>query len=179
MYTIGAMPEPERGHYEAFFAHLDAGWKTVRVLQLVAEALIYGHSPRDDVANWVDVEITDNFRWLAFACLQMIPSVHILAEVRSPFGPEPPVDELEPEAQMIGRNARLLAMMEGSANFPASMRGIVGPAASALTVWELEPSASAESTQTAASHAITTPPAARACPGGVPHPRRPSPGAAG
>lgn len=140
MFLIGAMPEREQAYYRAFFAHLDAGWKTVRPLQRAAEALIYGHSPLDDVANWVDVEITDNYRWLALACLQMIPSVSILAEMRDrrPFGPEPPLDDLEPEAQQLARNARLLAMMEGSAGFPASMRGLVGPAASALTVWDLE-----------------------------------------
>ena len=72
----------------------------------------------------------------------MIPSVRIFGESEPDggclFGPEPPVDELELEAQMLARNARLLAMMEGSASFPAAMRGIVGPAASALTAWDLE-----------------------------------------
>jgi hypothetical protein len=146
MFLIGAIPEPERGYYRAFFAHLETGWKTVRVLQIAAESLLHGHSPCDDVANWVDVEITDNFRWLAFACLQMIPNVRIFdAELEerlneggfaSPFGQEPPVDELEPEAQMLGRNVRLLAMMEGAAGFPHALRGIVAPAASALTAWE-------------------------------------------
>ena len=107
-----------------------------------------GHSPLDDVANWVDIEITDNFRWLAHGCLQMIPNVRIFdtdlgqrlgeAGFASPFGDEPPIDELEPEAQMLGRNARLLAMMEGAAGFPHALRGIVAPAASALTAWERE-----------------------------------------
>jgi len=140
MFMVEAMPEPERGHYRAFFAHLEAGWRVVRVLQIAAEALMHGHSPDDDVANWVDVEITDNYRWLAYACLQMIPNLRILAELgdRSPFGPEPPVDELEPEARVLGRNARLLAMMEGAGAFPQAFRGIVGPAASALTAWERE-----------------------------------------
>jgi hypothetical protein len=140
MYEIKAMPEPERRHYRAFFEHLETGWLIVRTLQLAAEALLYGHSPDDDVANWIDVEITDNFRWLAFACLQMIPSFRILPELgdRAPFGPEPPVDELEPESQMLGRNVRLLAMMEGAAGFPQAFRGMVGPAASAFTAWERE-----------------------------------------
>jgi len=146
LFLIGAIPEPERGYYAAFFAHLDAGWKIVQPLQLAAESLLFGHSPEDDVADWLSIEITDNYRWLANACLQMIPNVHIFdAELKerlceggfaSPFGDEPPVDELEPEAQMIGRNARLLAMMEGAAGFPQAFRGIVGPAASALTAWE-------------------------------------------
>lgn len=77
LFLIGAMPEPEQGYYHAFFAHLDAGWKIVQPLQLAAEALMFGHSPQDDVAHWVDVEITDNYRWLANACLQMIPNVRI------------------------------------------------------------------------------------------------------
>ena len=140
LYLIGAMPEPEQGYYRAFFAHLDAGWRALRPVQLAAESLIHGHSPRDDVADWINTEITDNFRWLANACLQMIPAVNVLAELRDrpPFGPEPPVDELEPESQMLGRNARLLAMMEGAAGFPHALRGLVGPAASALTAWERE-----------------------------------------
>jgi len=147
-FLIGAMPEPEQGYYRAFFAHLDAGWKIVQPLQLAAESLLHGHSPLDDVANWLDVEITDNFRWLALGCLQMIPNVRIFdadLEERfceggfaSPFGPEPPVDELEPEAEMLARNVRLLAMMEGAAGFPQALRGIVAPAASALTAWERE-----------------------------------------
>jgi len=140
MYQIRAMEEPERGYYRMFFAHLETGWLIVRQLQLAAESLLYGHSPDDDVSHWVDVEITDNFRWLAFACLQMIPDFRILPELgdRSPFGPEPPVDELEPESQMLGRNVRLLAMMEGAAAFPQALRGLVGPAASAFTAWERE-----------------------------------------
>jgi len=78
----------------------------------------------------------------------MIPHVRIFdaeleerldaAGFASPFGQEPPVDELEWEARMLGRNARLLAMMEGAAGFPAAFRGIVAPAASALTAWERE-----------------------------------------
>ena len=140
LFLIGAMPEPERGQYAAFFAHLDAGWRALRPVQLAAESLLHGHSPRDDVADWINSEMTDNFRWLANACLQMIPTLHVLPEERNqcPFGPEPPVDELEPESQMLGRNARLLAMMEGAAGFPHALRGLVGPAASALTAWERE-----------------------------------------
>lgn len=147
-FLIGALPEPEQGYYRAFFSHLDTGWKIVRPLQLVAESLLFGHFPEDDVADWVSTEITDNYRWLSYACLQMIPNVQIFdAELKerlceggfaSPFGEEPPVDELEPEAQMIARNGRLLAMMEGAAGFPQAFRGIVGPAASALTAWERE-----------------------------------------
>src|SRR6185503_5009244 len=53
-FLIGAMPEPEQGYYRAFFAHLDAGWRIVQPLQLAAESLLNGHSPLDDVANWVD-----------------------------------------------------------------------------------------------------------------------------
>ncbi|MFL5386479.1 MAG: hypothetical protein ACJ8GN_28510 [Longimicrobiaceae bacterium] len=147
---IGTLPEPERGYYSAFFAHLDAAWTAIRPLQLAAESLLFGHSPRDDVAHWLDAEITDNFRWLANACLQMIPapaafhlrdSYYLTAaelEVSAPFGPEPPVDELEPEVAMLGRNVRLLAMMECSATFPQALRGIVAPAASAFTAWERE-----------------------------------------
>jgi hypothetical protein len=148
MFALGLMPEPERAYYAAFFAHLDAGWKTVRTLQLAAETLLYGHSPEDDVANWLDVEITDNYRWLAQACLQMIPSLRIFAEDEPapadkphrfyPFGPEPPVDEFEFEVRVLARNVRLLAAMEGAASFPAALRGIVAPAASALTAWERE-----------------------------------------
>ena len=140
MFLIGAMPEPERGYYRAFFAHLDRGWNAVRPLQLAAESLLHRHSPDDDVADWVSTEITDNYRYVAHACLQMIPSVNILVELRDrcPFGPEPPVDELEPEAQAIARNVRLLAMMEGAAGFPAEFRGIVAAAASEFTAWERE-----------------------------------------
>jgi hypothetical protein len=32
----------------------------VRPLQLAAESLLHGHSPDDDVADWVNTEITDN-----------------------------------------------------------------------------------------------------------------------
>lgn len=143
LFLIGALPEPEQGYYRAFFAHLDAGWRIIRTLQVAAEALLFGHSPRDDVASWIDVEITDNYRWLAGACLDMIPGVQIFEEHSepdgdSPFGPAPPVDELEFEAQVLARNVRLLAMMEGAAGFPHTLRGIVGPAASALTAWDLE-----------------------------------------
>jgi hypothetical protein len=56
----------------------------------------------------------------------------------SPFGREPPVDELIPESEMLARNMRLLAMMEGAAGFPHALRGIVAPAASALDAWERE-----------------------------------------
>ena len=143
MFTIGAMPEPQRAYYTAFFAHLDLAWRTIRPLQLAAETLLFGHCPQDDVANWLDVEITDNFRWLALGCLQMIPNLRIFTEDEEsfpyyPFGPEPPVDELEPEAQMLARNFRLLATMECAAAFPAALRGIVAPAASAFDTWERE-----------------------------------------
>ena len=148
VFLIGAIPEPEQGYFRAFFAHLDAAWQIVQPLQLAAESLLYGHSPQDDVADWLSIEITDNFRWLAAACLQMIPHVRIFdAELEerlfdsgfaSPFGQDPPVDELDSEARMLARNARLLAMMEGAAGFPNALRGLVAPAASALTAWERE-----------------------------------------
>jgi hypothetical protein len=137
------MPEPERQHYTTFFAHLDAGWQAVRPLQLAAESLLDGGDPRNDVALFVDVDVTDNFRWLALGCLQTIPEYlppHARALKRSgfasPYGDEPPIDELIPEAEMLARNVRLLARMERSRGFPPVFLGIVRPAAEAMGEWQ-------------------------------------------
>lgn len=139
---IELLPEPERGHYTRFFAHLDAGWQAVRPLQLAAESLL-AVDPRHDVALFVDVDISDNFRWLALGCLQTIPEYHTLdaptlrkAGFRSPYGDEPPIDELIPEAEMLARNVRLLARMERSRGFPPVFLGIVRPAAEAMEQWQ-------------------------------------------
>ena len=135
---IDRMRKRRREQYAALFAHLDAGWRIVRPLQLVAESMMIPGEREHDVVAFVDREVTDLYRWVALGALLFIPGFKILPEMgdRAPFGNEPPTADLLPESASAARNARLLAMMEGSLYFPDAFRGIVGPAAEALTAWE-------------------------------------------
>lgn len=126
---VAALEEPARSHFATFFNALERGWEIIRPLQLAAEAAMFGEAPADDVSLFVYGEVTDNFKWLALATLEMIPD---------PVGPEPPTDELDTELEMIARNVRLVGMMEQDRRFPALMRGVPEAAADAFTRWTAE-----------------------------------------
>lgn len=140
MGEVETMEEPMRGHYRAFFAHLDAGWGVVRPLQLVAESMMRPRKREHDVAAFVDVHVTDAYRWVALGALLFIPGFKILPEMgdRAPYKNEPPVSDVIPESEGVARSARLLARMECAPDFPDGFRGAVASAAEALTSWAAE-----------------------------------------
>lgn len=124
-----------RKSYAALFAHLELGWTAIRPLQLAAEAMMIPDEREGDVGAFVYGQVTEYYRELALDALLLIPGFTIPA-LRH-LGAEPmPIDDVVSVAEMVARHVRLLALAESAPGFADPYRGIVGPAAEALTAWE-------------------------------------------
>jgi hypothetical protein len=124
----------EREAYTALFDHLERGWRILSPLAATAEALAYsrpGLIPssdlHQDVAAFVHVMLTEEFRGIAFECLTLIPE---------PSGrvPDPRAEDPIADMAVVLRCLRIAALSAAHPAFPAPFR-TMPDAARALGEW--------------------------------------------
>lgn len=130
--SVVALRSPQlQAAYGALLDHLEWGWIVLRRLQTVAEYLpIAERRPwhiHQCIAEYIEIDITDNFRHLAFTCRDRLP-----AEGRA--GTVAAYDVLS-EAEAINRSLRVLDLARGNVHMPRILREKLNTAPVAFSDW--------------------------------------------
>ncbi len=120
--------------FTQLLAHVDAGWKQVRQLQLMCER--YGtESPRSgpvhDVLAFIDGDVVDTFRELAFDAADLVPGWDGWEQAADP-------GNMDGDASLLARYLGVLRLAAASEELPAQLRNVSTLVSTALQGWEFE-----------------------------------------
>ena len=130
---VDALPTPElRGTYAGLLDYVEAGWAILRPLQREAETILAwrrSHAdPATAVAAYVDGDVTDEWRGIAFRCRDAVPGLEGAAQELAAYCPAD-------EAESVLRYLLVLGMASGDPCFPVGLQSLVPGAVEAFRQW--------------------------------------------
>lgn len=124
----------KQGLFTELLAHVDAGWKQVRRLQLAVESFAperaQGPAARDVLA-FVDGDVVDTFREMAFDAAGLVPG-------REGWDASADLGDMDGDASVFMRYLSVLRLAGASAEFPETMHDVTAQVWDGLEGWDAE-----------------------------------------
>ncbi len=120
-----------RATFTALLDQMDQGWGFIRPLQHAAEAWRWNPSlpaAYRAVATFVDTDICDAYRTIAWDCASMVPGTEPYEDVLV-------LEDTEAEIEVVQRNVTVAALGLNHPDFPASFRPAMQNAAERFPAW--------------------------------------------
>lgn len=125
--------EPKR-LFTDLMAHVDAGWKQVRQLQLALERHTSSGAENATVREilaFIDGDIVDTFREMAFDAAALVPGLEGWADAAD-------LGDMDGDASLFMRYLNVLRLAATSVEFPARMTEVITQVWTGLEGWDAE-----------------------------------------